>query len=152
MCQHFTDVCACPCGSVANKMNKSILPKISLCLIILIVCIGCKNVYSQKPSDDTVSRKLQVELRMPEPWKKIVIGPTHSIEYPNVPQRFSMFMTGESTGALKPYLLIEDSTGKEYSILLAMTTGHYTGGSVLSLKLRHADETSHNKTDPHLHP
>jgi len=31
-------------------------------------------------------------------------------------------MTGESTGALKPYLLIEDSTGKEYSILLIAVT------------------------------
>jgi len=28
-----------------------------------------------------------------------------------------MFMTGESGGALKPYLLIEDNTGKEYAIL-----------------------------------
>ena len=88
----------------------------------MLVCAGCKNVYSQKPSDDTVSRKLQVELKMPEPWKKIVIGPVHSIEYPNAPRRFSMFMTGESTGALKPYLRIEDSTGKEYSILLITVT------------------------------
>ena len=56
-----------------------------------------------------------------------------------------MFMTGESTGALKPYLLIEDKTGKEYSILLAMRTGHYVGGKALSLNLRHTDKTSHNK-------
>ena len=88
---------------------------------------------------------LQVELWMPEPWKKIVIGPTNPIEYPNIPQRFSMFMTGESTGALKPYLLIEDSTGKEFTILLAMTTGHYVGGKALSINLRHADKTSHRK-------
>jgi len=59
---------------------------------------------------------------MPEPWKKIVIGPTHSIEYPYIPQRFSMFLTGESTGALKPYLLFEDKTGKEYPILLITAT------------------------------
>jgi len=132
-------------------MKKSLSIKILL-LITLLTLVGCKNVYSQKPSDDTVNRKLQVELRMPEAWKRIVIGPSNPIEYPRIPQRFSMFMTGESTGALKPYLLIEDRTGKEYSILLAMTTGYYVGGSVLSLKLRHADETSHNKTDPHLHP
>ena len=67
-------------------------------------------------------RMLQVELRIPEAWKKIVIGPADSIEYPNIPQSFSMFMTGESTGALKPYLLIEDSTGKEYSIILITVT------------------------------
>ena len=65
---------------------------------------------------------LEVELKMPEPWKKIVVGPTHSIEYPSIPQRFSMFMTGESAGALKPFLLIEDSTGKEYSTMLKMVT------------------------------
>ena len=70
---------------------------------------------------------LQVELRMPEPWKKIVIGPTDPIEYPKIPQRFSMFMTGESSGALKPYLLIEDSTGKEYSILRITVTHAYKG-------------------------
>lgn len=52
---------------------------------------------------------LQVELKMPEPWKKIVIGPAEPIEYPNIPKQFSMFMTGESAGALKPYLLIEDT-------------------------------------------
>jgi len=103
-------------------MKKSILIKISLCLIAVLVCIGCKNVYSQKPSDDTFSKKLQVELKMPDPWKKIVIGPSKPIEYPNIPQRFSMFMTGESTGALKPYLLIEDSIGKEYSIFLITVT------------------------------
>ena len=84
-------------------------------------------------------------LQMPEPWKKIVIGPKHSIEYPKIPQRFSMFMTGESTRALKPYLLIEDNTGKEYSILLAMTTGHYVGGKTISINLRHGDKTSHNR-------
>jgi len=74
---------------------------------------------------------------MPEPWKKIVIGPTRSKEYHKIPQSFSMFMTGESTGALKPYLLIEDSTGKEYSILLAMTKGHYVGGKTLSYKMKY---------------
>ena len=70
---------------------------------------------------------LQVELKMPDPWKKIVIGPTHSIEYPNIPRRFSMFMNGESTGALKPYLLNVDSTGKEYTILL-VTVDHANKG------------------------
>ncbi len=88
---------------------------------------------------------LQVELKIPEPWKKIVIGPSDAIEYPQIPQRFSMFMTGESTGALKPYFLIEDSTEKEYSILLAMTTGHYVGGKTLSINLKHEEKTSHNK-------
>ena len=65
---------------------------------------------------------LQTELKIPEPWKKIVIGPADSIEYPNVPQRFYLFMTGESTGALKPYLLIEESNGKDYPILLITVT------------------------------
>jgi len=131
-------------------MNNQI--RIFLYLFLALVLVACKDINQQKLTVDAGTRKLQVELRMPEPWKKIVIGPSNPIEYPRIPQRFSMFMTGESTGALKPYLLIEDRTGKEYSILLAMTTGYYVGGSVLSLKLRHADETSHNKTDPHLHP
>ena len=82
---------------------------------------------------------------MPEAWQRIVIGPKNAKEYPKVPHKFSMFMTGESTGALKPYLLIEDSTGKEYSILLAMTTGYFVGGKTLSINLKHADKTSDNK-------
>jgi len=94
-----------------------LISKIALIILLLLACVGCKKVH-QPPYQFNTGRMLQVELRMPEPWKKIVIGPTHPIEYPKIPQRFSMFMTGESTGALKPYLLIEDSTGKEYSILL----------------------------------
>ena len=70
---------------------------------------GCKKAYTTPPQPNN-DRMLQVELRMPEPWKRIIIGPVDPIEYPQVPQRFSMFMTGESTGALKPYHLIEDST------------------------------------------
>jgi len=83
--------------------------------------VGCKKVH-QPPQQTSNSRMLQVELSMPEPWKKIVIGPSNPMEYPNIPQRFSMFLTGESTGALKPYLLIEDSIGKKYSILLITET------------------------------
>ena len=104
---------------------------------------ACKKVLQPSHVSNT-GRMLQEELKMPEPWKKIVIGPTHSIEYLKVPQRFAMFMTGESTGALKPYLLIKDSTGKEYTILLAMSTGHYVGGKFLSIYLKHADKISHN--------
>ena len=33
-------------------------------------------------------------------------------EYPKVPTRFSMFMTGESTGPLKPYLNISSETSQ----------------------------------------
>ena len=125
-------------------MKKFLFFKIFLTLIVVLGLTRCKKVHQTPPQHNT-GRMLQVELKMPEPWKKIVIGPTHTIEYPNIPQRFSMFMTGESTGALKPYLLIEDSTGKEYSILLAMYTGHYVEGNTLSINLRHADQTSHNK-------
>ena len=96
--------------------------KIHLLIIaILMTCLGCKKVHQQPPQSNT-DRMLQVELKMPEPWKKIVVGPTHAIEYAKIPRRFSMFMTGESTGALKPYLLIEDSTGKEYPILIITVT------------------------------
>jgi len=72
-----------------------------LFLIVLLTLVGCKKVHQQLPQPNT-GRMLEVELKMPEPWKKIVIGPTHSIEYPNIPQRFSMFMTGELTGMIKP--------------------------------------------------
>ena len=75
--------------------------KIALIILLLLAIAGCKRAYTTPPQSNT-GRMLQVELRMPEPWKKIVIGPTHSIEYPNIPQRFSMFMTGEFTGTLKP--------------------------------------------------
>ena len=91
--------------------------KILLLLIALLTLVSCKKVHQPALQPNT-GNILLVELRMPEPWKKIVIGPTNPIEYPKIPQRFSMFMTGESTGALKPYLLIEDRTGKEYSNLL----------------------------------
>jgi len=63
---------------------------------------ACKKIHQPPPQFNT-GNILQVELKMPAPWKKIVIGPTQSIEYLNVPQRFSMFMTGESTAAHKPY-------------------------------------------------
>ena len=127
---------------ILNKVSFQF--KTLLLLIALLTLVSCNKVH-QPPFQPNTGSMLQIELRMPESWKKIVIGPAHPIEYPNIPQRFSMFMTGESGGALKPYLLIEDSTGKEYSILLGMTTGHYVGGKTLSLNLRHADKTSHNK-------
>ena len=97
------------------------ISKIALIILILLSFFACKKVH-QSSNESNTGSLLQVELKMPEPWKKIVIGPVHSIEYPNAPRRFSMFMTGESTGALKPYLRIEDSTGKEYSILLITVT------------------------------
>ena len=125
-------------------LNKASLPfKTLLFLTGIMAFIGCKKVHQSPPNSKT-GRMLQVELRMAEPWKKIVIGPTRSKEYPKIPQSFSMFMAGESTSAIKSYLRVEDSTGKEYSILLAMTTGHYAGGKTLSVSLRHAAETSHN--------
>ncbi len=127
-----------------QNMKKFLFIKIFLTLIVVMGLTACKKVHQQLPQPNP-GRMLQVELKMPEPWKKIVIGPTHSTEYPNIPKRFSMFMTGESGGALKPYLLIEDSTEKEYTILLAMTTGHYVGGKTLSVNLRHGNKTSHNK-------
>ena len=95
--------------------------KIHLLLIVILILVSCKKVHQQLPQPNP-GNMLQVELRMPEPWKKIVIGPSNPMEYPNIPQRFSMFLTGESTGALKPYLLIEDSIGKKYSILLITET------------------------------
>ena len=129
-------------------LNKASLPfKTLLFLTGIMAFVSCKKVHQVPPQSNT-GRMLQVELRMPEPWKKIVIGPTRSKKYHKIPQSFSMFMTGESGGALKPYLRIEDSTGKEYSILLAMTTGRDVGGKTLSINLRHADKTSHNFHTP----
>ena len=84
-------------------MKKSILLRISLCLFAVLVCIGCKKIYQQK-NPSNIGRMLEVELRMPEPWKHIIIGPSQQKEYPKVPSRFNMFMTGESIGTLKPYL------------------------------------------------
>jgi len=105
---------------VAKKIKKTILI-IPLLLTGILACGGCKKAHQAPPQSNT-GRMLQVELRMTEPWKKIVIGPTQSKKYHKIPQSLSMFMTGESTSAIKPYLLIEDSTGKEYSILLMMVT------------------------------
>ena len=83
-------------------LNKGSFPsKIALIILLLLTYTACKKVH-QQVSQPNSGRMLQVELNMPEPWKKIVIGPTNPMEYPNIPQRFSMFMTGESTGALKP--------------------------------------------------
>ena len=76
--------------------------KILIYLIAAVTIVACKDINQQKFPVESGARMLQVELKMPEPWKKIVIGPTHTIEYPNIPQRFSMFITGESEGTLKP--------------------------------------------------
>jgi len=84
---------------VLNKT--SFLFKTLFLLTGIIACVGCKKVH-QSPHVSNTDRVLQAELNIPEPWKKIVIGSTHPIEYPRIPQRFSMFMTSESTGALKP--------------------------------------------------
>jgi len=86
-------------------MKKFLFFKLFLLLIVVLCLTACKKAYTT-PQKPNTGRMLQVELRMPEPWKKIVIGSTHSIEYPKIPQRFSMFMIGESTEALKPYLII----------------------------------------------
>ena len=125
-------------------MKKFLFIKIFLTLLVVLGLTACKKAHQPALQSNTGSM-LQVELKMPEPWKKIIIGPSNPMEYPKIPQRFSMFMTGESGGALKPYLLIEDKTGKEYSILHAMTTGHYVGSRSLSINLRLGDKTSHNK-------
>ena len=103
-------------------MKKSLSIKILL-LIALLTLVGCKKIHQPALQSNT-GRMLQVELRMPEPWQKIVIRPKNAKEYPKVPHTFSMFMTGESIGAPKSYRLVEDKTGKEYSILLTMVN-HY---------------------------
>jgi len=90
-------------------MKKFLFIKIFLTLSVVLGLSACNKVHQSAVQSNT-GRMLQVELRMSEAWKKIIIGPSDPIEYPQVPQRFSMFMTGESTGALKPYHLIEDST------------------------------------------
>ena len=88
-----------------NIPKKPLFSKIALIILILMSFSACKKAYTT-PQQPNTGRMLQVEVKMPEPWKKIVIGPTHSIEYPKIPQRFSMFMTGEWTVALRPYMII----------------------------------------------
>jgi len=62
------------------SLNKVSLPyKIFLVLIAVLGLTACKKVHQPALQSDS-DRMLQVELRMPEPWKKIVIGPAHSIE------------------------------------------------------------------------
>ena len=90
-------------GSVANKIKKSMSLKISLAILLLLGSTACKQVH-QSPHQSKTGNMLQVELRMTKPWKHIVIGPTQQKEYPKIPNHFSMFMTGESTGTLEPYL------------------------------------------------
>ena len=80
--------------------------RIVLYLFAILIFVACKDINQQKLPVDAGTRKLQVELRMPEAWKRIVIGPKNAKAYPKVPYTFSMFMTGESTGTLKPYLII----------------------------------------------
>jgi len=85
-------------------MNNQI--RIFLYLFVALVLVACKDINQQKLPVDSGDRKLQVELRMPEPWKRIVIGPKNAKEYPKVPHKFSMLMAGESAVALKRYLII----------------------------------------------
>jgi len=79
-------------------MKNSLSIKILL-LIALLTLANCKKVH-QSPHVSDTGRKLQVELRMPVAWQKIVIGPKNAKEYAKVPRKFSMFMTGEFAGAL----------------------------------------------------
>lgn len=117
--------------------------KIAVCILALLIGGSCQLLLPQKPPIST-GGKLEVELRMPEPWKHIIIGPSQQKEYPKVPSRFSMFMTGEPTNALKPWLIIEDSTGVEHSILLTMSINNLMNGKVLTLNLKDARKTSQN--------
>ena len=78
--------------------------KIILSLFAVLSIVACKDINQQKLPVDSGGRKLQVELRMPEAWKRIVIGPKNAKAYPKVPRTFYMFMSGESTVKLKPYL------------------------------------------------
>ncbi len=109
------------CPSVCVCGRKNSISLIPILFVSVLTMTACKKVH-QLPYQSNTGRMLQVELMMPEPWKKIIIGPSKSIEYPQIPQWFSVFMTGESTGALKPYLLIKDSTGKECSIYFITVT------------------------------
>jgi len=82
-------------------LNKVSLPyKIFLTLIAVLGLIAFKKVHQPPPQSNT-GRMLQVELRMPEAWKRIVIGPKNAKEYLKVPHGFSMFMTGESASGIK---------------------------------------------------
>lgn len=72
---------------------------------------------------------------MPETWKHIIVGPTHAKKYPKIPRRISLFMTGESTNALKLFMLFEDSAGVEHKILAAVQTGGYVGGRTLQFSI-----------------
>ncbi len=105
MCQHFTDVRVCLCESVANKIKNLLFFKIFFTIVVVLGLIACKKVQQPALQSNT-GRMLQVELKMPEAWKRIAIGPKNAKAYPKVPRTFSMFMTGESAVALKPYLII----------------------------------------------
>jgi len=84
---------------VAKNMKKFLFIKIFLTLIVVLGLTACKKVHQPSPQSNT-GNILQVELKMPKPWKKIVIGQMHAIEYPNLPQRYSMFIIGENSGVL----------------------------------------------------
>jgi len=88
-----------------QKIKKSMSLKISLVILLLLGSIACKQVHQPPPQSNT-GRKLEVELRMPEPWQHIIIGPSQQKEYLKVPSRFSMFIKGETTGALNTYMII----------------------------------------------
>ena len=66
-------------------LNKVSLPyKIFLLLIAVLGLIACKEIH-QPPFQANTGTKLQVELRMPEAWQRIVIGTKNAKEYPKVP-------------------------------------------------------------------
>ena len=66
-----------------SQYKKSFLSGIFLCLGTALVIVACNKVH-QAPVQPNTGRMLQVELKMPEPWKKIFIGQTDAIEYPNI--------------------------------------------------------------------
>jgi len=66
---------------------------------------------------------LEIQLEDIQPWKHLFIGPTRTREFSKVPQRIGFVITGETTFALKSYVVLEDATGMRYSALVAMGIG-----------------------------
>lgn len=114
-----------------------------LALALLAVCL-CDGPALSRQAAGRSGGTLAIELRMPKPWRRLLIGPARATPYPNRPRQISLFMTGDPTNAVKVYLHLADSAGREHCVMLSMFTTPLADGKVLTVPLRDAPATSHS--------
>lgn len=82
-------------------------------------------VGGQKPAhvpfpEASEDNRLKLIMAIPETWYPLTIGPEKPLSFPRVPRKVGVYITGESTGAVKVYVVLKDANGIEHDALLTM--------------------------------